>query len=73
MSRVKDLLQLRELFQSGLLNEDEYVTARRKLVGHKVRRVRHGDGPNDLPVLFALAAMTIVGTTAAIYFVTVAR
>jgi hypothetical protein len=40
MTNPRDLVQLRALYQSGLLSEDEYTEARRRLLGYKVKRGR---------------------------------
>lgn len=40
MTNPRDLVQLRALYQSGLLTEDEYTDARRRLLGYKVKRGR---------------------------------
>lgn len=76
MSNPRDLVQLRALYQAGLLTEDEYTDARRRLLGYKVKRVRPGreadhDTPrsnNDLPLLFALAALAVVAIAATVWF-----
>ena len=75
MSNPRDLVQLRALYQAGLLTEDEYTDARRRLLGYKVKRVRPAreadqDTPrsNDLPLLFALAALAVVAIAATVWF-----
>ena len=113
MTNPRDLVQLRALYQSGLLSEDEYTDARRRLLGYKVKRGKpvppsatrppappprppsaaasarpaerasvnsqrrsvnaqhqgRARNPNsDLPLLFALAALAIVGLVAAVWF-----
>ena len=69
MSNPRDLLGLRELYQSGALTEKEYVAARRQLLGYRPRLRRDPvTGGRDLPVLFALAALTLVSAAAAVYF-----
>ncbi|HEV7194030.1 MAG TPA: SHOCT domain-containing protein [Jatrophihabitantaceae bacterium] len=40
MTNPRDLVQLRALYQAGLLTEDEYTDARRRLLGYKVKRGR---------------------------------
>jgi hypothetical protein len=75
MSSPKAFLKLRELYDAGILTEDEYVTARRKLLGRRVPRIppiRSGRD-SDLPLLFALAALAFVASAAAIYFLTLAK
>lgn len=38
MTNPRDLVQLRALYQAGLLTEDEYTEARRRLLGYKIKR-----------------------------------
>jgi hypothetical protein len=72
MSNARDLVQLRALYQSGLLSEDEYTDARRRLLGYKVKRARATAAAersnNDLPLIFALGALALVAIAATIYF-----
>ena len=75
MASPRDLLGLRELYRSGALTEEEYITARRQLLGYRPRLRRDpGTGaPKDLPLLFALAALAIVSGLIAVYFVAFAH
>ena len=75
MASPRELLGLRELYRSGALTEEEYITARRQLLGYRPRLRRDPDtgAPQDLPLLFALAALAIVSAAIAVYFVAFAR
>jgi hypothetical protein len=72
MSSPKAFLKLRELYDAGILTEDEYVAARRKLLARRITRIRSRTD-RDLPLLFALAALALVAGATAIYFLTLAR
>jgi putative oligomerization/nucleic acid binding protein len=75
MANPRDLLGLRELYRSGALTEEEYITARRQLLGYRprLRRDPATGAPKDLPLLFALAALAIVSAATAVYFVAFAH
>lgn len=75
MTSPRDLLGLRELYRSGALTEQEYITARRQLLGYRprLRRDPATGAPKDLPILFALAALALVSAAIAVYFVAFAR
>jgi hypothetical protein len=72
MSSPKAFLKLRELYDAGILTEDEYVTARRKLLGRRITRISPRTN-SDLPLLIALGALALVASAAAIYFLTSAK
>lgn len=70
MATPRELLSLRELYQSGALTEQEYIVARRQLLGYRPRLRRDPEtGSRDLPILFALAALALVSAAIAVYFV----
>ncbi|HEY2167017.1 MAG TPA: SHOCT domain-containing protein [Jatrophihabitantaceae bacterium] len=70
MANPRELLSLRELYQSGALTEQEYIVARRQLLGYRPRLRRDPEtGGRDLPILFALAALALVSAAIAVYFV----
>jgi hypothetical protein len=70
MANPRELLSLRELYQSGALTEQEYIVARRQLLGYRPRLRRDPEtGSRDLPILFALAALALVSAAIAVYFV----
>jgi hypothetical protein len=74
VSNPRDLLGLRELYQAGALTEQEYITARRQLLGYRPRLRRDPEtGAHDLPALFALAALAVVSAALAVYFIAFAR
>jgi hypothetical protein len=71
MANPRELLGLRELYRSGALTEQEYIIARRQLLGYRPRLRRDPDtgAPTDLPLLFALAALALVSAAIAVYFI----
>jgi hypothetical protein len=70
MANPRELLSLRELYRSGALTEQEYIVARRQLLGYRPRLRRDPEtGSRDLPILFALAALALVSAAIAVYFV----
>lgn len=70
MATPRELLSLRELYRSGALTEQEYIVARRQLLGYRPRLRRDPEtGSRDLPILFALAALALVSAAIAVYFV----
>ena len=67
-SAARNLLGLRALYREGTLSEQEYIRARRRLLGVRVRRDPDSDLPSDLPWLFALGTLAMLATLAAVYF-----
>jgi hypothetical protein len=74
MANPRELLGLRELYRSGALTEQEYIVARRQLLGYRPRLRRDPEtGSRDLPILFALGALALVSAAIAVYFIAFMR